>query len=1261
MKTCSALLRPLRTAAIFAVVSQAHAGPYVDAVLLDDPVAYWRLEEGSGIAVDSATGGSNGQGSQDGVYSDPAPLTIPGPIRSEDPNFPEFNQGNPTSNVALDFTGIEAYVEIADDLGVMSTFVDPNFGGNPWTMEYWLFNANGGSPLVKGTDCCTTFHEHVGGTHIRFGILSGDQPGATGRALSFEHNPKGVWNHVVTVISGHGSGGFVEQTDARVYLDGQLLPDTDVLFNAVPDEDSDLGSEPITIGVTQLNGGFFDHFFDGVIDEVAIYNYALDDPGGSGARDNSRIMAHFQAAQAPPAPDPGSWVAGGPGNWNLPSNWFDQVIPNANDATAILGDLVSGPTTIFSETAVTVNTLNITNSDEEYVIMGNGSLNFDAQSGSNASINLEGGDHRIQLPVDLAAPLDATTAVNTSLAFENTVDLGGNDLNESGPGELIFNSDVITGGGVINMSGGSLSGSGSIDGDVTVSDGALSVELTGEGYDGLTVLGTARLDGSVDISLVAGYAPTVGDTFDVLTASSIIDQGLSLRGESDGFSMDVVASAVGSESLQLTFMGAAIPEPAAGIMACLAVFALGVIRRRGSQAAICLLLATCLWSALPAPTRAQTPYQDAVLADNPVGYWRFEETDVSPGMIAADTASNNKGNNFGIYEGDAADSIQRILGAIGDEPSNQAISINPVDNDSDVSGYVRVDDERSFEGVDERFTGGALAATSFTFEAWLNPMFSGDTDPAMEACCGNYMVRGFFFAPPALGATFGQQRQGGINGGVLGIEPANAGPIRANEWTHVVVTFEADAGNTETTQTIYYNGELAPELGIPDGGGDGTNPFTRTGVAKDTTGMGIQIGGLAFGGRPVPKAPDNPYREMDQGFHGGIDDVAYYDYVLPPDRIAAHFEAAGFIVPEAGEWISGNSGSWHSAGNWQRESGIPDGNDRTARFGSFIVQRRSVFTSTDVTVKGITFENEHEYVIGGNGDVILDSDTGSAFVDVRKGSHQIQSGATLMDPTTVTVDQADDVLSIAKMNLNGQTLTKEGAGRLNINNNENVGGGSLLLNDGTLGGVGEVGGSLMASAGTTVAPGKSTGMLSVETNYMQDADATLEIEIGGTLKGEQYDVLNVSQNLDAGGGTLQVVLDNFTPTEGDLFDILDFGSISNSFTLDLPGGIDWDSSQLLITGILSVGVVNGDIPGDYDDDGAVAAGDLNLVLFNWGEDGAGLPAEWINERPEGNVGVDELNPVLFNWGNMASAASVPEPTAIVLLALGSVLLWWLRS
>ena len=55
----------------------------------------------------------------------------------------------------------------------------------------------------------------------------------------------------------------------------------------------------------------------------------------------------------------------------------------------------------------------------------------------------------------------------------------------------------------------------------------------------------------------------------------------------------------------------------------------------------CILAAVAV-GALCQPIFAQdTPYQDAVLADNPVAYWRFEETNVAPGMIAADTASGS--------------------------------------------------------------------------------------------------------------------------------------------------------------------------------------------------------------------------------------------------------------------------------------------------------------------------------------------------------------------------------------------------------------------------------------------------------------------------------------------------------------------------------------------------------------------------------------------------------------------------------------------
>jgi hypothetical protein len=80
---------------------------------------------------------------------------------------------------------------------------------------------------------------------------------------------------------------------------------------------------------------------------------------------------------------------------------------------------------------------------------------------------------------------------------------------------------------------------------------------------------------------------------------------------------------------------------------------------------------------------------------------------------------------------------------------------------------------------------------------------------------------------------------------------------------------------------------------------------------------------------------------------------------------------------------------------------------------------------------------------------------------------------------------------------------------------------------------------------------------------------------------------------------------------------------------------------------------------DYDDDAIWGLGDLNLVLFNWNEDGANLPPAWLNGRPEAGtlVGLPELNQVLFNWGQPGSlAVAVPEPAALVMGWLGLVAL-----
>ncbi len=80
------------------------------------------------------------------------------------------------------------------------------------------------------------------------------------------------------------------------------------------------------------------------------------------------------------------------------------------------------------------------------------------------------------------------------------------------------------------------------------------------------------------------------------------------------------------------------------------------------------------------------------------------------------------------------------------------------------------------------------------------------------------------------------------------------------------------------------------------------------------------------------------------------------------------------------------------------------------------------------------------------------------------------------------------------------------------------------------------------------------------------------------------------------------------------------------------------------------------LPGDYNGNGQVEQGDLDLVLQNWGLDigGGGVPGGWINDLPEGLVDQAELDGVLQNWGSSSvpdfRGHTLPEP------ALGAVLL-----
>ena len=83
-----------------------------------------------------------------------------------------------------------------------------------------------------------------------------------------------------------------------------------------------------------------------------------------------------------------------------------------------------------------------------------------------------------------------------------------------------------------------------------------------------------------------------------------------------------------------------------------------------------------------------------------------------------------------------------------------------------------------------------------------------------------------------------------------------------------------------------------------------------------------------------------------------------------------------------------------------------------------------------------------------------------------------------------------------------------------------------------------------------------------------------QLQLGGPLRGDQYDALDVGGEL-AFGGTLTISLINdFNPVTGASFILFDFDTTTGSFDTfslpDLDPGLAWDTTALYSLGTLSV-------------------------------------------------------------------------------------------
>ena len=205
--------------------------------------------------------------------------------------------------------------------------------------------------------------------------------------------------------------------------------------------------------------------------------------GGGGAFYDSIKVQVVGAGPPPPRATVFEWTTNDLGSWGSSKNWAPDTtnlehgaIPNKNSHTAIFGDAISAPTSVVTHDPVTVNRIQFDNASNNYAIGGWGSVNLVSTTTPEPvppTMDVTG-THEFQLEVNLQNSAEVNITSDSLLSFNNAFNLGGNTLTKTGAGTLAINNQLTTAGGSVNVQEGTVSGVGTIGGDVVVDGGTIS-------------------------------------------------------------------------------------------------------------------------------------------------------------------------------------------------------------------------------------------------------------------------------------------------------------------------------------------------------------------------------------------------------------------------------------------------------------------------------------------------------------------------------------------------------------------------------------------------------------------------------------------------------------------------------------------------------------------------------------------------------------------------------------------------------------------
>ncbi len=201
--------------------------------------------------------------------------------------------------------------------------------------------------------------------------------------------------------------------------------------------------------------------------------------------------------------------------------------------------------------------------------------------------------------------------------------------------------------------------------------------------------------------------------------------------------------------------------------------------------------------------------------------------------------------------------------------------------------------------------------------------------------------------------------------------------------------------------------------------------------------------------------------------------------------------------------------------------------------------------------------------------------TNAGRIEVVGGEIEFEQGLS-NQASGGSISVSNAVLRVGTGLLN-QGIIEFGAGNStvfgDVNNN-----GTIRIPDtsnvvfyGTLSGTGSYTGSGVMSIESGLSPGNSPGLMRIEGDMILGSDASTLIELGGLMRGIEYDAIDVGGSLTLDGELKLVLYDLgaglLNPSLGDSFDLFSADSIIgdfSSFTLaGLDAGLGWHTELLI--------------------------------------------------------------------------------------------------